>query len=86
MVARETQGLNPTCATHPRTHCARDDGSQDPSQVRSDGTMRSSCLRLYIFGVERSPFLPDFQRDGGDLRASVNRAISGRIPLFNKPV
>ena len=29
MVARETQGLNPTCATHPRTHCARDDGSQD---------------------------------------------------------
>ena len=29
--------------------------------------MRSSCLWFYMFGVERFSFLPDLQRDGGDL-------------------
>src|SRR5256886_5280701 len=33
----------------------------------SDGTMRSSCLWLHLFGVEHFSFLPDFQRDGGNL-------------------
>src|SRR2546422_7164623 len=29
--------------------------------------MCSSCLWFYMFGVERFSFLPDLQRDGGDL-------------------
>lgn len=28
---------------------------------------RSSCLRRQLFGIEQLSFLPDLQRDGGDL-------------------
>jgi hypothetical protein len=36
-------------------------------RFRSDDTVRSSCLWFYMFGVERFSFLPDLQRNGGDL-------------------
>ena len=42
-------------------------GRQTPVECGSDGTMRSSCLWLHLFGLKRFSFLPDFQRDGRDL-------------------
>ena len=41
----------------------------------------SSCLWFQILGVERTPFFQTIKIIAAILRASVRRAISGRIPL-----
>ena len=64
-VARETVAPNPPKDTHPRTRALSADGLHDESALRR--AARSSCLWLQMLRVEGFSFLPDPQRDGGDL-------------------
>jgi len=50
-----------------------------------DGSPQTlKLLVVSVVSVEARPFFPNYQIDGGILRASVRRAISGLIPLATR--
>jgi hypothetical protein len=65
-VALETECLNPPRILTLEPERAVAVGPRDYSALQRE-TMRSSCLSIQMLGVERFSFLPDLQRDGGDL-------------------
>src|SRR5271166_2226657 len=84
MVAHETE-----CLTRPG-YSPSNPSAQNQSTVAdmtpewSFGSVRSSCLWLQIFGVERFSFLPNMQSDGRDLTRQGQPGQLGLHPLPQK--